>query len=200
MPNPLEVVKRVPWEVWVGLLLTIVIAWIATRQAVTAGQESAQTLDGAQVAEPLPQEPIVDAISAQSARHTEALGGLSDSFSLSQGELASVQQQILARLSQGGAAAPAPQPYGLGSPYTNYGAALGTQNQNNASTSSSAAVSATTRAESTRPAAQPAVGGDIGTHAATDASGRTYTISKTYADMTDQEKDDANRYAHGYSG
>jgi hypothetical protein len=206
MPNPLEVVKRVPWEVWVGLLLTIVIAWIATRQAVTAGQESAQTLDGAQVAEPLPQEPIVDAISAQSARHTEALAGMSDSFSLSQGELASMQQQILAQLSQRGTGinpATVPGdfgPYGLGSPYTNYGAALGTRNQNAASSSSSAAVSATTRAESTQPTAQPAVGGDIGTHSATDASGRTYTISKTYAAMSEQEKDDANRFAHGYSG
>jgi hypothetical protein len=200
MPNPLEVVKRVPWEVWVGLLLTIVIAWIATRQAVTAGQESAQTLDGAQVAEPLPQEPIVDAIGAQSAAHNEALAGLNDSFSMSQGELATVQQQILARLSQGTAAAPAPQPYGLGSQYTNYGAALATRNQNAASSSSSAAVSATTRAESTQPTAQPAVGGDIGTHSATDASGRTYTISKTYAAMSEQEKDDANRFAHGYSG
>lgn len=41
---------------------------------------------------------------------------------------------------------------------------------------------------------------DIGQHSATDASGNTYTINKSYGSMTDQEKDDANRFAHNMTG
>jgi hypothetical protein len=212
MPNPIEMVKRVPWEVWVGLLLTIVVAWIATRQAVSAGQAQAesQTLDGAQVAEPLPQEPIVDAISQQSASQNAALGGLADSFGKTQGELATSQQAILGQLADANAAyasglaqvrsgSPLAQPSGAwGTPAGELGTLLGTHNQNAAG--SSAQVSATTQAEGGRQAPQPAPSGDIGMHSATDTSGNTYTINKAYGDMTDQEKDDANRFAHGYSG
>lgn len=39
-------------------------------------------------------------------------------------------------------------------------------------------------------------GGDIGTHQGLNAEGIVYTISKAYKDMTDTEKDDANRFAH----
>lgn len=38
---------------------------------------------------------------------------------------------------------------------------------------------------------------DSGTHQGMTASGDVYTIDKPYGDMTDSEKDDANRYAHG---
>lgn len=41
---------------------------------------------------------------------------------------------------------------------------------------------------------------DIGTHSGTDASGNSYTISKPYGQMSDQEKDDANRFAHNMTG
>jgi hypothetical protein len=37
---------------------------------------------------------------------------------------------------------------------------------------------------------------DIGTHAAIDSSGKAYTVNSTYANMTDQQKGDANRFAH----
>jgi phage-related protein len=37
--------------------------------------------------------------------------------------------------------------------------------------------------------------GDIGVHSASDGSGNVYTISKSYGQMTAQEKDDANRFA-----
>lgn len=37
---------------------------------------------------------------------------------------------------------------------------------------------------------------DIGSHTALTDGGLVYTISKAYADMTDQEKHDANNYAH----
>jgi hypothetical protein len=36
---------------------------------------------------------------------------------------------------------------------------------------------------------------DIGVHSASDGSGNIYTISKSYGQMTPQEKDDANRFA-----
>lgn len=197
--HPVEIAKRVPWEVWVGLLLTIVVAWIATRQAVSAGQAQAdkgQTLDGAKVAEPLPQEPIVDAISQQSKANTDALTGLADGFSMSQAQLATQQQAILSAVGQHPAtASPSSSSYG------SVGAAMGSAYQS-AAVQPAPAAAATTRAEApqqSRSAPAPS-GGDIGTHSATDASGRTYTIDKAYGAMTDAEKDDANRFAHGYSG
>lgn len=38
----LEHIKKIPWEVWVGLGLTVVVAWWTTRSSVSAGQETAQ--------------------------------------------------------------------------------------------------------------------------------------------------------------
>jgi hypothetical protein len=49
-------------------------------------------------------------------------------------------------------------------------------------------------------AAQRQQAADIGTHSATDSSGNSYTINKSYANMTPQEKDDANRFAHNMAG
>ena len=37
---------------------------------------------------------------------------------------------------------------------------------------------------------------DSGTHQGMTSTGDVYTINKSYGDMTDQEKDDANNYAH----
>jgi hypothetical protein len=37
---------------------------------------------------------------------------------------------------------------------------------------------------------------DIGTHSALTDGGLAYTIEKAYGDMTDDEKHDANNYAH----
>lgn len=36
---------------------------------------------------------------------------------------------------------------------------------------------------------------DIGTHAAIDSAGNLYTIASSYANMTDQQKGDANTFA-----
>jgi hypothetical protein len=41
---------------------------------------------------------------------------------------------------------------------------------------------------------------DIGVHSAMDEGGNVYTIDKTYAQMTQEEKDDANDFAHQYPG
>jgi hypothetical protein len=49
-------------------------------------------------------------------------------------------------------------------------------------------------------AAQRQQAADSGSHSATDASGNTYTVNKSYGDMSPQEKDDANRYAHNMAG
>lgn len=49
-------------------------------------------------------------------------------------------------------------------------------------------------------AAQRQQAADSGSHSATDAQGNTYTINSTYANMTDAQKDDANRYAHNMTG
>lgn len=38
----MEHLKKIPWEVWVGLGLTVVVAWWTTRQSVQAGQATAQ--------------------------------------------------------------------------------------------------------------------------------------------------------------
>ena len=38
--------------------------------------------------------------------------------------------------------------------------------------------------------------GDSGSHMGIDANGNVYTIAKPYGSMSDQEKDDANKYAH----
>lgn len=38
----MEHLKKIPWEVWVGLGLTVVVAWWTTRQSVNAGQQVAQ--------------------------------------------------------------------------------------------------------------------------------------------------------------
>ena len=37
---------------------------------------------------------------------------------------------------------------------------------------------------------------DSGSHQGIDGAGQVYTINKDYSDMTDAEKEDANRYAH----
>lgn len=42
----------------------------------------------------------------------------------------------------------------------------------------------------------PENGADSGEHQAISADGIIYTIKKAYGDMTDGEKDDANRYAN----
>lgn len=39
-------------------------------------------------------------------------------------------------------------------------------------------------------------GTDSGSHMGIDANGNVYEIPKNYGDMSDQEKDDANDYAH----
>jgi hypothetical protein len=43
-------------------------------------------------------------------------------------------------------------------------------------------------------------GVDSGTHQGMTDTGDVYTIAKTYADMTDQEKHDANNFAHNTGG
>jgi hypothetical protein len=66
------------------------------------------------------------------------------------------------------------------------------------------------RLASAQPSSSPSSGGgggggggggssgnpDSGSHAALGSDGTVYTINKGYGDMTDSEKDDANRYAH----
>jgi len=37
---------------------------------------------------------------------------------------------------------------------------------------------------------------DSGTHMALDELGRLYTVASSYADMSDQQKDDVNKFAH----
>lgn len=44
----LEHIKKIPWEVWVGLGLTVVVAWWTTRSSVSAGQATAQGVIAAQ--------------------------------------------------------------------------------------------------------------------------------------------------------
>ena len=38
----MEHLKKIPWEVWVGLALTVLVAWWTTKSSVSAGQATAQ--------------------------------------------------------------------------------------------------------------------------------------------------------------
>jgi hypothetical protein len=49
-------------------------------------------------------------------------------------------------------------------------------------------------------AAQAAQNADSGTHQGLDSSGNAYTINSTYGNMTDQQKNDANNFAHQMTG
>lgn len=50
------------------------------------------------------------------------------------------------------------------------------------------------------PSGSSGVGSDIGTHMGIDNQGNLIVINKAYGDMTDAEKDAANRFAHQQGG
>jgi len=76
---------------------------------------------------------------------------------------------------------------------------LGSEQSSSQSSSSSGDGSGGSHSSSSAP--------DIGTHSAIDTSGtetgtvgNVYTVNSTYADATDQQKDDMNAFAHASGG
>jgi hypothetical protein len=232
VPNPVEMVRKVPWEVWVGLGLTVVIGWIVTRQALSAGQESA--MQGV-VAAGAGTGPGTDAgtVQALGQYQTEMMQSIAEAnrqtlaaigdLGTTQADIANNQQSILSGL----AGLQSGQSSGFSQVNADTAAiASATQTQTRSIIDLGALLTQLQQQVAAIPRAQGPGGGsptqpsndgqgsgpggrnvtqaqanaDIGTHSATDASGNTYTISKTYANMTDSEKDDANRFAHGFSG
>ena len=244
MIHPLETIKRVPWEVWVGLGLTVLVGWYLTRQTLQAGETAAmqgvvaagagtgpgtdtgtvqalgqyqqEVMQSIQIAN----KQTLDAVNAANGQTQQSLadiGGNVTGIATRQSDIVASQQAIAGQLSgvSGDTAAIQTQLGQEQTSLTGLGALLASLQQQLAHLPAYQVVQQTSGGGSpTQPSSSSAggsgpggrndtqaqVNADIGTHSATTASGQTYTIGKSYANMTPQEKDDANRYAHGYSG
>jgi hypothetical protein len=184
MANPLELVKKMPWEVWAGLVLTVLVAWVATRQAVSAGRQSVPPGVGTPSGQPAPIVPFEGPPAPPAP--VPAPGA---------GEPSNPPVAVLPAMPSGGN-------------LVGGGSTIQGIYQGQAAASAGIAPNGGGGGGDNRPPSGPggsldfqrSVAADIGSHSATDSSGNTYTISKTYAQMSATERDDANRYAHGYSG
>jgi hypothetical protein len=198
--HPIETFKKIPWEIWAGLVVTVAVAWILMRSQ-----------GGRTTVQPAPTETPPD----QGKAVTAGPASSTDVGILSQQIDALTRANQAGGLVAGGGLGQVNQPpsYSTGSGLTSTGYSMQSGYQSGANSSSGLAGGGGGGAGVSSPVTIPeghgpggrydflrSVAVDIGTHSATDASGNTYTISKPYAAMTDAEKDDANRFARGYSG
>jgi hypothetical protein len=217
--HPIETFKRIPWEIWAGLVVTIAVAWILMRSQGRTVVQPAPTETPPDQAKAVTAGPAsstdVGTLSQQIADLTKANQDLTNSLLAGHaaGNPAAQDSLISAHgvnPEQGWRQVSQAQPYNPGGGLIATGTSLQRGYQSGASSSSGLAGGGGGGAGVSSPVTIPAGSGpgggydflrsvavDIGTHSATDASGNTYTISKPYAAMTDAEKDDANRFARG---
>jgi len=215
--HPIEVFKRIPWEIWAGLVVTVAVAWVLMRSQGRTVVQPAPTATPPDQAKAVTAGPAsstdVGTLSQQIADLTKANQDLTNT--LLAGHAASnpaAQDGVISGATHGLGQVTQAQSYNPGGGLIATGNSLMRGFQTAASSSSTlaggggggAGASAVTIPAGHGPGGRydflRSVASDIGTHSATDSSGNTYTINKPYAAMSDAEKDDANRFARGYSG
>jgi hypothetical protein len=208
--HPIETFKRIPWEIWAGLVVTVAVAWILMRSQGRTVVQPAPTATPPDQAKAVTAGPAsstdVGTLSQQIADLTKANQDLTNSLLAGHAAGNPAAQDSTLGGAAGGRLGQVTQAqsYNPGGGLIATGSSLMRGFQTAASSSSGfagggggGATIPTTDGPGGRYDFLRSVAVDIGTHSATDASGNTYTISKPYAAMTDAEKDDANRFARG---